>query len=73
LAGDTFDFTTSSFGTANIGTLPTLTGGMTWNTTSFISNGVLSVVAAIPEPSTYGALFGAAVIGFGVWRKRRKA
>ncbi len=72
-AGDTFDFTTSSFGTAKMGTLPTLTGGMTWNTSNFISSGVLTVVAAIPEPSTYATLFGAVAIGFSVWRKRRKA
>lgn len=28
--------------------------------------------AAIPEPSTYAALFGAAVLGLAVWRKRRR-
>ncbi len=72
-SGDTFDFTTGNFSGATLGSLPTLSGGLSWNTSSFISSGVLSVVSAIPEPSTYAAIFGAAAIGFGVWRKRRKA
>jgi len=71
-SGDTFDFTTGSFSGATLGTLPTLTSGLAWNTTSFLSSGLLSVVA-IPEPAAYAALFGAAVIGVSVWRKRRKA
>jgi len=73
VGGETFDFTSGSFGSATIGTLPTLTAGLSWNTSSFISSGVLSVVSAIPEPSAYAAIFGAAAIGFGIWRKRRKA
>lgn len=28
-------------------------------------------ITAIPEPSTYGAIFGAAALGFGLWRRRR--
>ena len=72
-SGDTFDFTTGNFSGATLGSLPTLSGGLSWNTSSFISSGVLSVVTAIPEPSAYAAIFGAAAIGLGVWRKRRKA
>jgi hypothetical protein len=72
-AGDTFDFSNGSFGTAQIGTLPTLSAGLTWNTSSFLSSGVLSVVSAVPEPSTYAALFGAAALGFAIRRKRVKA
>ncbi len=73
VAGNTFDFTTGNFSGVSLSNvvLPTLSGGLTWNTTNFISSGVLSV-AAIPEPSAYAALFGAAAIGFSVWRKRRK-
>ncbi|MFA6287185.1 MAG: PEP-CTERM sorting domain-containing protein [Opitutaceae bacterium] len=71
-SGDTFDFTTGNFSGATLGSLPTLSGGLAWNTSSFLSSGLLSV-AAIPEPSAYAALFGTAVIGFGVWRRRRKA
>lgn len=33
----------------------------------------LSSVSAVPEPATYAALFGAASLGFCVWRKRRAA
>jgi autotransporter-associated beta strand protein len=29
--------------------------------------------SAIPEPSTYAAIFGAAALGFAVWRRRRNA
>jgi len=75
VAGDTFDFTTGSFtgATFHPSSLPSLSSGLAWDTSNFISSGVLSVVSAIPEPSAYAAIFGAAAIGFGVWRKRRKA
>ncbi len=33
----------------------------------------LSIPAAIPEPSTYVAVFGASALGFAVWRRRRTA
>jgi hypothetical protein len=33
----------------------------------------LASVSAIPEPSTYAAIFGAAALGFAVWRRRRGA
>jgi hypothetical protein len=70
--GDTFDFTTTSFTGATLGTLPTLTLGLDWNRSNFISTGVLTVVAApIPEPATYAAMAGAAVLGFTAMRRRR--
>jgi len=31
----------------------------------------LTIASAIPEPSTYAALFGAGALGFAVWRRRR--
>lgn len=33
----------------------------------------LTSVSAVPEPATYAALFGAASLGFCIWRKRRAA
>jgi hypothetical protein len=72
--GNTFDFTTGNFTNVTLGALPTLTGGLTWNTTQFISNGILTVAAsAIPEPSTYAALAGVLVLGMAVSRRRRSA
>jgi hypothetical protein len=59
-AGDSFDLTTGNFQGATIVGLPTLSAGLTWNTTNFNSNGVLTVQSAVPEPSTY-ALVG---VGF---------
>jgi hypothetical protein len=70
--GDTFDFTTGAFTGATLGTLPTLANGLTWNTSSFISSGILSV-QAIPEPSTFAALFGLTALGFGALRRRPRA
>jgi len=55
VANDTFDFTTGSFSGATLGTLPTLSGGLTWNTTNFLTTGVLTVV---PEPTTWALLAG---------------
>jgi T5SS/PEP-CTERM-associated repeat protein len=54
LLGDSFQFIevtgnwTGSFGTLN---LPTLSGGLQWNTSQLYSHGTLSV-SAIPEPSS---------------------
>lgn len=41
--------------TLDVSTLPALTGGLTWNTSSFTSNGSISVV---PEPATWLLLAG---------------
>jgi hypothetical protein len=54
-AGDSFDLTTGNFSGATLGTLPTLSAGLQWNTSNFISQGLLTV-QAVPEPSTF-ALF----------------
>jgi hypothetical protein len=69
--GNSFDFTTGNFTNATLGTLPTLTAGLAWNTSQFISSGILTVVSAIPEPSTYAALLGVLVLGLAASRKRR--
>jgi len=47
--------------------LPTLSGGMSWDTTSLYSTGV---VAVVPEPGT-GALVGV-IVGLGSWRRRSR-
>jgi hypothetical protein len=41
----------------------------------FVNAGLAEVrfYSAIPEPSTYAAIFGAAALGFAVWRRRRAA
>ena len=46
-------------------------GGYSFNTGNQVIT--LASEATIPEPSTYAAIFGAASLGFCVWRKRRKA
>jgi hypothetical protein len=70
LAGDSFDLTTGNFSGATIGSLPALTSGLAWNTSAFLSDGVLSV-SAIPEPSTWASLCGLATLGFVSTRRRR--
>lgn len=47
----------------------TATTGTTWNTLA-VDNFSYSA-SAIPEPSTYAAIFGAAVMGYTLWRRRR--
>lgn len=70
--GNTFDFTTGNFNNATLGSLPTLTDtNLAWNTSQFLSSGILTVVSAIPEPSTYAALAGVLVLGMAASRKRR--
>jgi len=53
--------------------LPTLPGGLAWNTTALASTGVISVTgSAIPEPATYAAWAGAVALGLAVWWRRRR-
>jgi hypothetical protein len=60
-AGDTFDLTSASFTGAILGTLPTLSAGLVWDTSGLFSSGVLTV-DAVPEPSTYALLLGGFVL-----------
>jgi len=64
---DSFDFTSGSFSGATLGTLPTLTGALTWDTSNFLTNGTLTV---IPEPAS-GLLLGAGLAAVTLVRRRR--
>ncbi len=68
-AGDLFHFTPGAFTGATLGTLPSLTAGLTWNTTNFTSNGTLSV-QSVPEPATW-ALFATGLAAVAIIRSRR--
>ena len=69
--GNSFDFTTGNFGSAVIGNLSTLSAGLSWDTSQFLNNGILTVVSAVPEPATYATLFGLGVLGLAAYRRRR--
>jgi len=60
-AGDTFDLTTGNFNGAVLGSLPTLSGGLMWDTSQLFSSGIISVYA-VPEPSSYALLLGGLVL-----------
>lgn len=44
-----------------------------YNDVYFTINSLTIAQAAVPEPSTYAAIFGLLALGFAGWRKRRKA
>ena len=67
VASDTFDFSSGNFSGATLGTLPVLGGGLTWNTTNFLTTGVLTVV---PEPTTWALLAGSLTTVM-IFRRRR--
>ena len=69
VASDTFDLTSGNFSGATLGTLPTLGVGLTWNTSNFLTTGVLTVV---PEPATWALLAGGLTTML-VFRRRVKA
>ncbi|MDI1247310.1 MAG: PEP-CTERM sorting domain-containing protein [Lacunisphaera sp.] len=71
--GATFNlFDASSFtGTFGSMSLPTLTNGLSWNSSALYTSGIIIVSgAAIPEPSTYAALAGLGALGLALWRRR---
>lgn len=70
--GDSFDLTSSNFSGATIGSLPTLTGGLMWDTSAFLSSGLLTVTTAVPEPATWATLAGLAAMGTVACRRRRR-
>jgi fibronectin-binding autotransporter adhesin len=68
---DVFDFTTASGGFTL--SLPALGGGLSWNTSSLLTTGTLSIggpIMPVPEPATV-ALVGLGLAG--CWRRRREA
>lgn len=68
---DTLRFGTSSSGLTS--TQLALTDFGSGYTTQIDSLGYVTGVGAIPEPSTYAALFGAAALGLAFWRPRESA
>ena len=58
-AGDSFQLTLGNFSGATLGTLPTLTVGLNWNTSNFLSKGILSVVSGQTSTFTDGGNDGA--------------
>lgn len=50
---------------------PIATGSM--SNTGFGGEGITLNATAIPEPSTYAAIAGAAMLGFAVWKRRRRS
>lgn len=64
--GNTFDLTPGNFSGATLGTLPTLSSGLSWQTSSFLTNGTLTV---IPEPNTW-ILIGIGLASFVFLRRR---
>lgn len=69
-----FDFSSASGGFDSFN-LPSLTSGLSWDTSALLTTGQLSITGtAIPEPSTYAAIFGAiALAGVMIVRRRRTA
>lgn len=67
---DSFDFTSGNFAGATLGTLPTLSGALAWNTSNFLTNGTLSV---IPEPGSWSLLGTGLAAATLVRRRRRRA
>ncbi|MBK8859018.1 MAG: hypothetical protein IPN11_15460 [Opitutaceae bacterium] len=64
---------TSLGGTFASVSLPTLTAGLTWDTTALYSSGALSVTGtAVPEPSTYAMLTGLVALAMVTWRRGRR-
>jgi hypothetical protein len=54
--------------------LPSLLPGLSWNSSALYTNGTLGITgSAIPEPSTYVAIFGAAALGLAMYRRRGKS
>lgn len=72
--GDSFDL--FDWGSAPIGSfatlnLPTLDGGLTWDTSDLYSGGLISVTA-VPEPAYFALLTAVSMGGVVFWRRRRR-
>jgi autotransporter-associated beta strand protein len=66
-----FDWTGTPSGTFSTLNLPSLSGGLTWDTSNLYTAGTITA-SAIPEPSTYAALVGLAAFGLVCWRRRSR-
>lgn len=74
-AGQSFDLFNygSASGTFSSLELPSLSGGLAWDTSGLYIDGTLAIVAAtIPEPGAYAAMFGVVTLFIGLlrWRQR---
>jgi hypothetical protein len=77
VSGDVFQLFNTSAGswsgvsnsTLDVSSLPALSGGLTWNTSAFTTNGSLSVV---PEPTTW-LLLSAGLTAIAVFRRRQQS
>lgn len=63
---------TGAWLTANDYTAATWAGSFTGQP-GYTLDMTITAVSAVPEPSTYAAIFGAAVLGLAVWRRRMSA
>lgn len=70
-AGNSFDFSSGTFASGSLGMLPILSGGLIWDTTQFYSQGILTIAAVVPEPSTDLMLALGAVGLLIVFRRKR--
>ncbi len=70
-AGDSFDFHNGGFGSATLGLLPDIGPSLEWDSSTFLSDGVLTVVL-VPEPTTSGLLLLSGILAF-VSARRRKS
>lgn len=68
----TIDQTTPGF-TATLASISGVTGIVLASGAFYDNLSFTATASAVPEPSTYAALIGAAGLGWGVWRRRRQA
>ncbi len=76
-AGQSFDLFDASTMTGTFSTLdlPTLMTGLAWDTSGLYTSGTLAIAAAsaIPEPTTYAAIFGGVALLLAVRRRHQLA
>jgi hypothetical protein len=72
---DNSQSTSVGWSIADTGPRTSSDSGSSWGSASSLGVGIFSVSAtsAIPEPSTYAAICGAAVLGLAAWRRKRRA
>jgi hypothetical protein len=78
--GSAYSVASGTYGGSTLASASTIYAGIYGGTAGGASLGARAIdnfsvtgVSAIPEPSTYAAICGAAVLGLAVWRRRRRA